>query len=109
MPPYPHLAEDKVDIGNTARKLRAMRTVGVPYSTDEIHAASDAAMRDGRLIAAELEKTGGVQLAPDSKLVALIAYLQRLGLSQSPAAPVEPAPQTVAATGPGAPAHAEVP
>jgi cytochrome c oxidase cbb3-type subunit I/II len=109
MPPYPHLAEDKVDLGNTARKLRAMRTVGVPYSANEIHAASDVAMRDGRIIAAELEKTGGVQLAPDSKLVALIAYLQRLGLSQSPAAPVEPTPQTVAATGAGAPAHAEVP
>jgi cytochrome c oxidase cbb3-type subunit I/II len=106
MPPYPHLAGDRVDLDGTAAKMRAMRTVGVPYTTDEIHAAGVAALRDGQVIARELAGTGGIQVAPDSKLVALIAYLQRLGLAQSASAPAESGEQPVAST--AAPA-AEVP
>ncbi len=104
MPPYPHLAEDTIDADDTAGKMRAMRTVGVPYSTDEIHAAGATERRDGHAIADELKRTGGVELAPDSKMVALIAYLQRLGLAKSPSAPASASGQTVAA----APAGAEV-
>jgi cytochrome c oxidase accessory protein FixG len=43
MPPYPHLAGYRVDLDGTAAKMRAMRTVGVPYTTDEIHAADHPA------------------------------------------------------------------
>ena len=84
MPPYAHLAEERIDLDDTAGKMRAMRAVGVPYETDEIHAAAVAALADGQAIAGELAKTGGVEVAPDSKLVALIAYLQRLGQPTSP-------------------------
>ena len=102
MPPYAQLADHRIDLTATAGKIRAMRIIGVPYTTDEIHAASASALHDGQLIAAELKKTGGVRVAPDSKLVALIAYLQRLGLSVSPARAAEPASAPIAAASPPA-------
>ena len=96
MPPYGHLAEDRIDFDDTAGKMRAMRAVGVPYDTDEIHAAAVSAMADGQAIAGELERTGGVTVAPDSKLVALIAYLQRLGQPTSLPLAAPPSGQPVA-------------
>jgi cytochrome c oxidase cbb3-type subunit I/II len=98
MPPYPHLIDDEVDLAATAGKMRAMRVVGVPYEAQEIQAASADALRDGQVISAELESTGGVRVSPSSKLVALIAYLQRLGLAQSTAPSAQPvtAPVTAA-------------
>ena len=96
MPPYPHLIDDRIDPDGTTAKLRAMRAVGVPYTADEIHAATAEARREGELIAQELRRTGEVDVAPDSKMVALIAYLQRIGLDRSPAAPMAPAGAPVA-------------
>ena len=77
MPPYPHLAENRVDFERTRGKLMAMQTLGVPYSDAEVaHAARDA-RAEAAWIARELE--GEAEVDPDSELVALVAYLQRLG------------------------------
>jgi cytochrome c oxidase cbb3-type subunit I/II len=84
MPPYAHLRERRVDFTRTADKLRAMRAVGVPYKPEEVQSAGREAARAGQLIAAGLAHDGGAQVAPDSELVALISYLQRLGRSTSP-------------------------
>ena len=77
MPAYPHLAENRVDFERTRGKLMAMQTLGVPYSDAEVaHAARDA-RAEAAWIARELE--GEAEVDPDSELVALVAYLQRLG------------------------------
>jgi cytochrome c oxidase cbb3-type subunit I/II len=102
MPPYPHLAESRVDFERTRGKLMAMQTLGVPYSDAEVaHAARDA-RAEGARIAAELE--GEAEVDPESELVALVAYLQRLGRAE-PRYPVqvesgdgEPTPVQVSAT-----------
>ncbi|MEO5735432.1 MAG: cytochrome-c oxidase, cbb3-type subunit II, partial [Rubrivivax sp.] len=60
MPAYPWLASDSVDADGLAPRMRALRTVGVPYTDAEIAAAADAVR--GRL-----------------EIDALIAYLQVLG------------------------------
>ncbi|MDP2325341.1 MAG: cbb3-type cytochrome c oxidase subunit II, partial [Gammaproteobacteria bacterium] len=60
MPGFPWLDHDLVDADVTPRKLRALRTVGVPYTDDEIAAASEA-------------------VAGKTEMEALIAYLQMLG------------------------------
>jgi cytochrome c oxidase cbb3-type subunit I/II len=57
------------------------RQLGVPYpewTDEEIAASADA---QGREIAAEL-RTAGAYVAPDREIVALIAYLQKLGKSE---------------------------
>jgi cytochrome c oxidase cbb3-type subunit I/II len=61
-----------------------MKTLGVPYSEDEIAHAAEDARSQGEQIAADLA-TSGATVASDSDMVALIAYLQRLGLKPAAA------------------------
>ncbi len=84
MPNYPWLHTSKVDLAQTAGKLSALRTVGVPYDDDTIREATERALAQGQLIAKDLETTGGVKIDPDSEIVALIAYLQQLGTVAAP-------------------------
>jgi cytochrome c oxidase cbb3-type subunit 2 len=60
MPAYPWLEKNKVDAGAMGTHMKALRTVGVPYSDADIAGAADA--------------TKG-----KTELEALIAYLQVLG------------------------------
>ena len=78
MPRYPWLLTDALDGSLTAAKLRAMRTLGVPYSDGEIAGAEEARNAQARAIAGRLGAQG-VTVAPDREIVAMIAYLQRLG------------------------------
>ncbi len=78
MPSYAFLAERKLDLGDTAVKLAAMRTLGVPYRAQDIQNGNDELQASARSLAAELRKQD-IEVAWDSELVALIAYLQRLG------------------------------
>jgi cytochrome c oxidase cbb3-type subunit I/II len=86
MPPYSFLAAGTVDLTRTPAKLHAMQAIGVPYTDKEIaHAAEDARTQSATIVA-DLD-AAGAHAAADSELVALIAYLQRLGTkpSESPA------------------------
>jgi cytochrome c oxidase cbb3-type subunit I/II len=87
MPPYPHLADNRVDFTRTAGKMDAMRTVGVPYTDAQIQAAEAQAREQAALIVEAIRAETRAEVAPDSQMVALIAYLQRLGLEQSPYQP----------------------
>jgi cytochrome c oxidase cbb3-type subunit I/II len=86
MPPYPGLVTGRVDLTNTASKMRAMRSIGVPYTAAQIDAAEGDARAQGDAIARELRE-GGTTVEPTSEMVALIAYLQRLGKSDAQAKP----------------------
>jgi cytochrome c oxidase cbb3-type subunit I/II len=98
MPRYAWLKEGKVKLERTRGKLIAMRKLGVPYTDQEIDLAVRTARSQGTLIAADLAQNG-VKIDPESPMVALIAYLQRLGRGPQPTAPPEPA----AASSPDAP------
>ena len=78
MPSYPHLKDQTVNLVATAGKMRVLRTLGVPYDDAQIDAAAETALGQGRLITAELADMD-ITVEPDSKLTALLAYLQRLG------------------------------
>jgi len=84
MPAYPWLHESTVDLEKTPGKLSVLATLGTPYEESTIADARELALAQGRKIAAELERTGGVKIAPDSEIVALIAYLQQLGTTREP-------------------------
>jgi cytochrome c oxidase cbb3-type subunit I/II len=101
MPPYAHLVESRVDFTRTADKLRAMRNVGVPYTPEQIAGAASEAAREGQAIAAGLSRDAGANIAPDSQLVALISYLQRLGRGTSPLLPPSAAGTNVLANAGG--------
>jgi len=79
MPAYPWLISDQIDLEIMPAKIRAMQTLGVPYPEgyDE-KAVADMAVQ-GKQIAADL-KANSIEVAPDREIIAMIAYLQRLGV-----------------------------
>ena len=62
MPAYPWLEQNKVDPAGMAPRMKALRTVGVPYSDAEISASAE-------------------DVKDKTELEAVIAYLQVLGTS----------------------------
>jgi len=79
MPMYPWLVEDELDVSNTAAKIKAMRALGVPYQKGYDKIANDDLMVQAKQIADELNAEEDINTSADKEIIALIAYLQRLG------------------------------
>ncbi|MEM9553603.1 MAG: cytochrome-c oxidase, cbb3-type subunit I [Acidobacteriota bacterium] len=86
MPNYAFLAESSVDRDQTDDKMRALRTIGVPYTDEQIADAVALQESQAQLIVDDLAAQQ-VELDPGSKMTALIAYLQRLGRGPQPVGP----------------------
>jgi len=78
MPTYPWLLDDKVDVSSTVGKIKAMMKLGVPYPEGYENKAAADMQKQAEEIAANLKKDG-IQTVADKEIVALIAYLQKLG------------------------------
>ncbi len=78
MPPYPWLYEQSWDKGMLDNKVRAMQTLGVPYEEGFDAQAVAHAEAQAQAIADKLGKED-LNVSPDAEIIALIAYLQRLG------------------------------
>jgi cytochrome c oxidase cbb3-type subunit I/II len=78
MPPYPWLFEQSLHTEDTGDKINAMRTLGVPYAEGYEAIANQDLKKQADQIAQNL-KAAGIEVKPDKEIVALIAYLQRLG------------------------------
>ena len=91
MPPYLFLSKKELDYSDIEQKMRALQTVGVPYSEDMVaHAKADLEAQANPFDAngTALEKRYGGKInrrdfdgAPDqiTEMDALVAYLQMLG------------------------------
>ena len=79
MPAYPWLLKHKVDLSLTAKKIRVMQTLGVPYPEGFDEIANDELQKQAEKIVENLKGTGIPDAEWDTKMIALIAYLQRLG------------------------------
>ena len=82
MPSYEWLIENRLDLSMTADKIEAMQTLGVPYpegyaakATDDLQQQAEEIANN---IATELEEDE-LKALKDREIVAIIAYLQRLG------------------------------
>jgi cytochrome c oxidase cbb3-type subunit I/II len=78
MPPYPHLLDRDLDISTTEKKINAMRTLGVPYPKGYEKIANSDLEKQAKKIQANLKKDG-IQVSDKKEIIAMIAYLQRLG------------------------------
>ena len=78
MPQYVWLLDDALDTSSTPAKIRAMQTLGVPYPEGYDQVANRDLMHQADSIAANLKKDK-IETAPNAEIVALIAYLQRMG------------------------------
>jgi len=79
MPPFSWLIKDNAEINEIPTRIRAMTSLGVPYPAGY----DGKAIADYNLQAQKISddlKTAGIEVAPNKKIVALIAYLQRLGI-----------------------------
>ncbi len=88
MPSYTHLKTKGIDFKHLTVKMETMRKIGVPYTDEDIATAEAVALSQGQLISDDLMQHD-IELAPDSGLAAMIAYLQRLGRGPQPTG-VEP-------------------
>ena len=88
MPRYSWLLTQKLETDSLPARLAALRRVGVPYPAgfENGPAQKDLAAQADKIVA-DL-KLGSVNTTPDREIVALIAYLQRLGtdIKSAPAA-----------------------
>ena len=78
MPPYPWLIANDLDTSTLAKKIRVMQQLGVPYPADYDQQARGDLDLQAQQIANNL-KSQGIDTPPDKEIIALIAYLQRLG------------------------------
>ncbi|MCB2208198.1 MAG: cytochrome-c oxidase, cbb3-type subunit I [Bacteroidetes bacterium] len=78
MPPYPWLAENDLDISSTKKKIEVMQQMGVPYPDGFAEQAVADLQAQAKKIGDGL-RAGGIEAEDNKEIIALIAYLQRLG------------------------------
>jgi cytochrome c oxidase cbb3-type subunit I/II len=96
MPSYKQFLTKRLDFDAIQSRVDAMTMLGVPYG-DAVRNAPAMAREQARAIAAGIVEQGGPAGLEDKEVVAIVAYLQRLGrdIKVSP-------PQTASAVGGGA-------
>ncbi|MBX3239898.1 MAG: cytochrome-c oxidase, cbb3-type subunit I [Chitinophagaceae bacterium] len=78
MPAYPWLLDDNLDTTSTRSKIKAMQKLGVPYAAGFEDKANEDLMQQANSIVESLKKDK-IETPPTKEIVALIAYLQRIG------------------------------
>ena len=78
MPNYDFLLTTKLSTLDTKAKIKAMQTLGVPYSREDIENAVKDLKKQAKQIGDGLAAQGVLD-SEDKEIVALIAYMQRLG------------------------------
>ena len=85
MPPYPWMIDDDADLSELPGKIRVLRSLGTPYDPGFEDIAIQEAQKQAKQIAESLRKDGvEIEGLENKEIVALIAYLQRLGTDIKP-------------------------
>jgi cytochrome c oxidase cbb3-type subunit I/II len=80
MPRYPWLLTNKLDVSTTARKIKVLKMLGTPYPKDFEETALTDLATQADAIAKTLQQAGVKDPQLNKReIVAVIAYLQRLG------------------------------
>ena len=78
MPPYPWLFEKDINVSNTPAKIRVMQKLNVPYEKGYDQKAVADLEKQAEGITQDL-KNNKIEISSKKEIIALIAYLQRLG------------------------------
>jgi len=78
MPRYPWLLTKELDVSSLPARIKALRSVGVAYPEDYEESAHEDLAVQATAIANGLAASR-IEVAPNKEIVAMIAYLQRLG------------------------------
>jgi cytochrome c oxidase cbb3-type subunit I/II len=90
MPSYPWMLTNPIDFGGIQRRVDVMAMLGVPYG-EALNSAPAMARAQADSIGAAIVASGGPTGLADKEIVALVAYLQRLGRDVSAPAAVSAA------------------
>lgn len=97
MPAYPHMIEQPLDFSQATRSMTALSKVGVTYDAAAIAGAESAARAQSEKVFAQLVTENGnaqgVEGVKGTRVIALIAYMQRLGTDLNKPIDVAPAVQ----------------
>ncbi|MFN8574193.1 MAG: cytochrome-c oxidase, cbb3-type subunit I [Gemmatimonadaceae bacterium] len=102
MPTYAQLLTQTLDFNQIQHRVDVMAMLGVPYG-DAVNTGAQQAKDQAAKVAAGLQQQGGPAGLEDKEMVALIAYIQRLGqdIKAAPVAGTAPSPVSGASV-PGA-------
>ncbi len=78
MPSYEWMLDNELDTSTTGAKIRAMITLGVPYANGYDKIANQDLINQENSIVETLKKDK-IETLPNKEIVAMIAYLQRIG------------------------------
>lgn len=78
MPAYAFMLTQELDTSSTPAKINAMRTLGVPYDEGFELLANGHLLEQANGIVNNL-KTDSIRISPTKEVIALIAYMQRMG------------------------------
>ncbi|KXU36664.1 cytochrome C oxidase Cbb3 [Cephaloticoccus primus] len=81
MPAYPWLSENNTDVAALPSKINVQRMLGVPYGPLTPQQIFDDVNAQAKAISKGLREAGAY-VAPEKEIIALIAYLQKLGQSE---------------------------
>ena len=79
MPKYPWLYTQEMEIASLSARIGALRKVGVPYPSGAEDTAQQELEAQALQIVENLKAGMVSDPKPDKEIIALIAYLQRLG------------------------------
>jgi len=78
MPPYPWMVENEMDYTDLPAKIRTLQKLGVPYPKGfDLEANKNLEIQADKIV--KSLEGAGVEVMPNTEIVALIAYLQRMG------------------------------
>jgi cytochrome c oxidase cbb3-type subunit I/II len=78
MPAYSFMLDKELDTASTSAKINAMRAIGVPYKDGYESIANEDLVKQAAKIQNNLLKDS-IRVKPNAEILAVIAYLQRLG------------------------------
>ena len=89
MPPYPWLLDQDINTDYTAAKIRVLKMLNTPYPHNYENEAVDKLKAQAKIIAKSIveelaEEEIDLEVLETKEIVALIAYLQRLGTDIKP-------------------------
>ncbi len=97
MPRYSWLLSQKLETNSLPARLKALGAVGVPYTEAEIADAAKNLEDQSKKIVTNLAVGAITNAPPDREIIAMIAYLQRLGTDiKAQPTPAAAAPKTAA-------------
>ena len=79
MPPYDWLLRKELDLDDLPSKIRVLQRFGVPYDAAVQQDPINVARAQAAEIASDVAAQGGPNNLENKEIVALVAYLQRLG------------------------------